>query len=208
MFNIFSRLNTGGMTLNSQEIRNALYPGPVRKFLLKLAQQKDFVEATGGGVGDDRMGARELVLRFCAFAMTPFGEYHGADLDGFLSEAMRRINRMTKSQREALGNEFGLAMRRAFEIFGNYAFRKRSVGQTRRSPVNRALFEATAVKLLELNSSQISYIADNVEEFDKKYLKLFYDEEFVRSISLSTGSRYAIYTRFSKIGELFEDFLN
>lgn len=40
--NIFKRINTGGMRLSSQEIRNALYIGPSTELLRKLAVQKRF----------------------------------------------------------------------------------------------------------------------------------------------------------------------
>ncbi|MGC1279199.1 MAG: DUF262 domain-containing protein, partial [Xanthobacteraceae bacterium] len=36
MINIFKRINTGGVPLTGQEIRNALNKGPVREFLRTL----------------------------------------------------------------------------------------------------------------------------------------------------------------------------
>jgi Protein of unknown function DUF262 len=42
-FNIFSRINQGGLPLTAQEIRNAIYPGGWRKRVRKLAESGDFV---------------------------------------------------------------------------------------------------------------------------------------------------------------------
>ena len=63
MFNVFLRINTGGMTLNGQEIRHALHPGPVREYLKRLAESDEFIKATNGSVKPDRMADRECVLR-------------------------------------------------------------------------------------------------------------------------------------------------
>jgi hypothetical protein len=49
-FNIFKRINTGGMPLSSQEIRHALNQGPVTSYLKKLAHSQDFKQATYNGV--------------------------------------------------------------------------------------------------------------------------------------------------------------
>ena len=67
MINIFKRLNTGGVPLNGQEIRNALYKGPVRKFLAAMVESPTFQRATDGRVSDVRMDAQECILRFSAF---------------------------------------------------------------------------------------------------------------------------------------------
>jgi len=67
MFNIFNRINTGGLKLNYQEIRHALNKGPVRDFLLDLILTEEFKTATSESVSDDRMSARECALRFSAF---------------------------------------------------------------------------------------------------------------------------------------------
>ena len=47
MINIFKRLNTGGLPLKGQEIRNALYKGPVRNFLVSMVKSPAFQRATG-----------------------------------------------------------------------------------------------------------------------------------------------------------------
>ena len=93
MFNIFSRINTGGLTLNGQEIRHALNKGPARAFLETLAMSEPFLKATTGSVSDARMAGRECALRFLAFRMTIWSEYGTNDLDGFLNAAMQRLER-------------------------------------------------------------------------------------------------------------------
>ena len=91
-FNIFARINTGGMPLSAQELRHALTPGPARKILEDWSLGKEFKQATASGVRDERMADRELVLRFVAFRLTRYDLYQGGDFDQFLSEAMRRLN--------------------------------------------------------------------------------------------------------------------
>lgn len=39
---LFDRLNTGGIRLNPQELRNALYPGPFNALLIRLARSEPF----------------------------------------------------------------------------------------------------------------------------------------------------------------------
>ncbi|MET8140814.1 DUF262 domain-containing protein [Sphaerisporangium sp. NPDC005288] len=42
---LFDRLNTGGIKLNPQELRNALYPGPLNQTLIELARIEPFTRA-------------------------------------------------------------------------------------------------------------------------------------------------------------------
>ena len=46
VFNIFQRINTGGVQLNDQEIRQALYSGRGTELLKTLAERREFKEAT------------------------------------------------------------------------------------------------------------------------------------------------------------------
>jgi hypothetical protein len=52
MINIFRRINTGGVPLRPQEIRNALFKGPVRELLKEFASTPAFLSATTGSVSD------------------------------------------------------------------------------------------------------------------------------------------------------------
>ena len=90
MFNIFRRINTGGMMLNGQEIRNALHPGPIREYLEKLAETDEFLTATDHSIKTHRMADRECILRFLAFHVEPWERYSANDLDGYLGNTMKK----------------------------------------------------------------------------------------------------------------------
>ena len=145
MFNVFLRINTGGMTLNGQEIRHAVNPGPVREYLKGLAESKEFMKATGNSIRRIRMADRECVLRFLAFHVQHWEDYKSTDLDSYLGNVMKMLNAMSHERREALAVEFKGAMSGAYAIFGETTFRKPPTGNNRRRPINRALLESWSV---------------------------------------------------------------
>ena len=71
-FNIFARLNTGGMPLTHQELRHALVPGRARDVLREWASSDSFRRATDYSIKGDRMADREMVLRYIAFSTHGF----------------------------------------------------------------------------------------------------------------------------------------
>ncbi|HYO72355.1 MAG TPA: DUF262 domain-containing protein, partial [Archangium sp.] len=144
---LFKRINTGGLPLTSQEIRHALNQGPASKLLADLAREEVFIQATGGSLRAQRMADRECILRFFAFRLTSIEQYRSQDLDGFLNDAMRQMNKMEPTSLEELSRSFLRAMKAAQDIFGRYAFRKRTLANDRMNPINKALFETWSVNL-------------------------------------------------------------
>jgi hypothetical protein len=197
--NVFKRLNTGGLPLTSQEIRHALYQGQVTDLLATLAESKSFKEATDCSINDSRMAARELVLYFLAFAVFPYSAYKG-NMDKWLSNAMRVINLMPNLEQpkllkifdsqehipeiqvrtiEQLTQHFELAMARGVALFGKHTFRKSlSIEGSRRTPVNKALFETWGNILASLSQREFNILIKNQKRFEKIYhIVLMGDED-------------------------------
>ena len=207
-FNIFSRINTGGMPLKGQEIRHALNPGPVRDYLKTLAESREFVKATAGSISPNRMDDRACVLRFLAFHMAPWEEYSGRSLDGHLDAAMKKINAMGQDRRNPLAADFGKAMRAASRIFGDDAFRKRYVrDDDRRRQVSMPLFEAWSVQLARCSQERIDRLVERRDEVRERFMALLnQDPEFEKAISSSTGTPRRIRKRFAAIRDLVQEF--
>jgi hypothetical protein len=203
MFNIFNRINTGGLTLNAQEIRHALNKGPARNFLRDLAASRSFRRATGGSVSDDRMGGRECALRFVAFRLQPWSEYTANDMDGFLNAAMQRLNGLTPAQLAEIRADFERSMDRAYAIFGDDAFRKRYSPEAPRNPVSKALLEAWSVTLAALDDEEAVELTARKEATKDGFMDLLTeDREFETSVSYSTGSPKRVRKRFGAIEQL------
>jgi len=209
MFNIFSRINTGGLTLNGQEIRHALNKGPARAFLKELALSSAFVTATTGSVSDTRMAGRECALRFLAFRFTKWREYGTNDLDGFLNAAMQRINSLSKNELEGYRSDFERAMTTATAVFGNDAFRKRYDDNAPRSPISKALFETWTVTFAELDDRQRALLVERRHAVQAAFINLMLiDRDFEVAVSYSTGSPGRVHKRFRAIEELVADVLS
>ena len=204
MFNIFRRINTGGMTLNGQEIRNALHPGPVRDYLKQLADSEAFLKATDYSIKTDRMADRECVLRFIAFYIDSWVEYDANDLNGYLGQAMTKINNMDPGYRDVLAEDFEKAMDAAYRIFGREAFRKRcDRDDTHRRPVSKALFDAWSVELAGRDPQEIDGLVAKREQIIDRFISLMNEgSDFDRAISYSTGTPQRVKKRFHAIAQL------
>lgn len=207
MFNVFARLNTGGEPLTRQEIRHALIPGRARTFLKELGESDHFRQATGRSVVGDRMADREMALRFLAFRLTSPEEYRQGDFDGFLADAMHRINRLGPQEEKRLSDDFARAMTTARRIFGGHAFRKLRHGQQRKLPINKALFESVSVNLAALSAKDCDRLTEARESVMLGLTDLMEDQEFERCISVATGDPKRVHRRFEAIRRLFKDVL-
>ena len=203
MFNIFHRINTGGAALRGQEIRHALHPGPVREYLKDLSCSVEFLAATNGSVSPTRMADRECVLRFLAFHIDPWEEYTSNDLDGYLGEAMAKINCMEESEHDQIASVFKAAMDAALAIFGEQAFRKPPTDKGKKRPISKALFETWSIGLARCSEIEQRRLARRKQGIVNQFRELLADDhEFDRAISYSTGTPKRVLKRFRTIDEL------
>lgn len=210
-FNIFKRINTGGLPLSLQEIRHALNIGKSTELLKKLAGSREFKEATAYRNFNQRMIDREFILRFLAFVIHPYTEYKATEFDSFLSEVMAEINMMSDQEINDLELKFIKAMTTAHKIFGNDAFRKRSRPDAPRSPINKALFESWSVNFSKLSSEQIETLIERKDKLKEGFIRLMNDREveprFETSISVGTGDTRKVKRRFNAIEKLIQEVL-
>jgi hypothetical protein len=202
-FNVFARINTGGVALSAQELRHAITPGPARKVLEDWAMLPEFIEATAGSVKPSRMDDREMVLRFLAFYDGGHKQYKTPDMDGFLISAMKRMNNESKQELAKARTKFKQAMIAAYDIFGNDAFRKRFDSTASRMPINKALFEAISASLGSLTQNQIEQLIAHKQTVKKNFVALCNRRDFESSISQGTGDIKKVNRRFTDINTLF-----
>lgn len=201
-FNIFARINTGGLPLTHQELRHAMVPGRARRVLFDWTQLSSFQDAVDHSIKSDRMYDREMILRFLAFRLTPQSEYRGSDLNGFLLEAMQSINDLSTEELELHKEAFETAMHAARDIFENDAFRKRFRKDAGRMPINKALFDAVSVGLSRMSQEQLNRLIERRTQVVNGFIELMTDSAFVNSISSSTGTQRQVQKRFDDIDRL------
>lgn len=206
-FNIFARINTGGVSLSAQELRHAITPGKARDILLQWSALKEFKQATDGSIKAIRMDDREVVLRFLAFYMAGLEAYRQPDMDGFLIRAMKIINETSDVELNNVRQQFISAMSAAQAIFGLYAFRKRFTRGAPRLPINKALFEAVSVSLARLDQKQIALLLANKDAVQDRIIGLCNDRSFEAAISQGTGDIRKVNRRFAGVSQALKEVL-
>ncbi|ACB35219.1 protein of unknown function DUF262 [Leptothrix cholodnii SP-6] len=135
-FDLFERLNTGGVLLTNQEIRNCIFRGKLNDHLKKLSKQANFIESIRLKPSDASNGAaEELVLRFFAYleCYQQFDHSVKDFLNGYMKE---RASKPLKHQSVTLFNQ-------TFDLIGAALPDGIVRGNRAVTPIN--LFEAVAV---------------------------------------------------------------
>ncbi len=203
-YNIFKRINTGGLELEPQEIRHALYQGFATRYLRELANLEEFKQATGYSVKTDRMLDREFVLRFLTFYVLGVSEYKGS-IDLFLNAGMEMLNRseFKATDAEYMKKVFIRVLNVSWEIFGKFAFR-RMPDLYKRRPISKALFETWTCVLAECSGDELDSLVERKEELVEKYsVMCSEDGEFIDSIG--SGKVSSVKKRFEKIEILIKE---
>lgn len=202
-FNIFKRINTGGLILEPQEIRNALYQGQASMFLLKMSQSAEFRKATDYSIKPDRMLDREFCLRFVCFTQLDIEKEYTV-LDEFLNKGMEYLSVVDAQTLNQVYFEFEYVMKVSNELFGKFAFRRLNT-EERRGPVNKSLFESWSLIILGLDDNDINSLKNQKDILRKNFTTLCDDYDFQNTIRAS--DKTSVKSRISKIQKMVNELL-
>ena len=127
----FERLNTGGVDLSQQEVRNCLYHGKFNSLLLELARYPMFADAWGIPTDDNspkllennlykKMEDAELVLRFFALRNV---DHFRRGMEGFLDLYMMKSLNFSDEDINFLKNIFLQTINLAHDIYEEHLFK-------------------------------------------------------------------------------------
>lgn len=202
-FNIFKRINTGGLTLEPQEIRNALFQGQSTEFLQECSRLDCFIKATAGSIKSERMLDREFVLRYVSFCYLDLQLYNG-NIDEFLNEGMKYLNHAEKEDITKIKKEFIFVMEAIFAVMGKNSFRK-ICEDGRRRPINKVIFESWCYVFRKLTPEKVEQLEKNKEKVKEKYMRLCSSQDYL--YLLKVPDKKALYARIRAVDELIHKFI-
>ncbi len=206
-YSIFRRINTGGLVLTDQEIRNAMAKPAIRTYLEGLASY-EYLKKT---IGDQsrRMVDQELVLRYLAFQFMDY-EQTKKNISTFLDEMINKLKKSSSAELDSYRESFQRAIYRCWQIFGAVAFEKRTNDQnTRRRRKNSTLFEVWTNALAALSESEMETLYERREELIQKDLDMMTkDNDYFKSITYSTQKKDHFRIRRDKVAQIIMEVLH
>jgi hypothetical protein len=214
---VFERLNTGGQTLNPQELRNCLYAGRFNDKLTVLSGNEIFteiwdipsyaenVDAHGFAAPVlrenplyKRMLDCQIVLRF--FALRETSKIKGS-IRSMLDDCMERSQGISQEEAEALGVQYLEVLQVARQIFGKHTFRFKN--QKGKWTVSVPLYDGIMVAISRLLNEKDRLIA-NKAEIMRRVEKLLEDPKAYEVIVGRPNTAQAIRDRLRMLTEALQ----
>ena len=204
LYDIFYRLNSGSVSLSTQELRQSLIPGNFANYLLVITNARQPIHDVMNIDGPDRRFRDiENILRIISFVKFP-KRYNG-NLKKFLDDSMKTISDnwiVEKTEVDSLYSKINDAIGLLCNMFGEYkAIGRKYEGDNMLSRFNKVLFEVELFFFLHLDASVEVY----KESFINNLKKLCNEDAAFRdSIESSTKSMENYRVRYAK----FQDMIN
>lgn len=215
-YDIFERLNSGSVKLESHELRNAIYRGPFNDMCKKLSENESFrlllqipLDNPENNAKVKKMEDVEYVLRFFSLINDNYKNYKKTavkQFKDFLSENLDRFNTFGQETLDEYAQLFDETMRAIFNIFGKLAFAKYKFDEDKgelikQSNFNVAVYDALAIAFASevvINKSKL--IGDEAQKFKD----LFKDSSFYESVSGSYLDSSKIIYRIDTARDIFK----
>lgn len=190
-YDLFERLNTGGVILHPQEIRNCVYLGKFKDFLNECSKNRDFLNVVKMTEKAERTGNKEeLILKF--FAYYEDREKFVHSVKEFLNDYMAK---KTKSFPEL--SQYKELFDRTFQLLDN-SLPDGIVRGNRKNITPLILFEAVSIGVADLISNNEDHLIQpgRLEE-------VLNNEDLKRLTTGATNSRNKLIERI----EFVKDYL-
>ncbi|MBI6571445.1 hypothetical protein B0A91_18620 [Pseudomonas syringae] len=212
-YDVFDRLNTGGVKANEMEVRNAVFRGPFTDALHKLSRHPEFckaweipidpIEAQSNPIYQ-KMIDLSIVLRFFALSDP---EKMDTTFKDFLGEFMEERNKLYVATPELAARDaerFERAVLNSINVFGTNSFRNPS--KMMKGPPSLPIAEAIMIGLSDYDPALIT--EEIAKEIKSDFSNLCNDPDFLKSISSGTNGKGAIKTRINKARAMFRSHIN
>ncbi len=188
---IFERLNTGGINLNPQEIRVALYHGELAKVLVEFNKDPNWRFLYGGK--SNRLKDLEMILRFFAFYYS--GDEYSIPMKDFLNKYMSKNRNLRCQNKDELKGVF----------YKTTSFLKNYVGDQAFKPfgsLNAAVLDSVMTGVAKrIERGPI----ENRDEVKNKLLGLFKNNAYLEAVNTGTSKESKVKTRQKLALEAFAD---
>lgn len=189
VFEIFSRLNTGGVNLTNQEIRACLYYSDFFR-MLSILNQNSIWRNFYGRPEDGKFKDIEIILR--CFALLCDGENYSGSMNKFINRFAKRAMSFSAQEVEYCKNLFISFLTACEEISrGQFA--------TKKGELNAALFDCVFAVVAEEYYNNKTLITGKIQEDRISALKA--DPEFEEAITHSTSHTKMVAKRLVKARE-------
>lgn len=194
LYHIFSRLNSSGLKLTAQEIRCALYHGPLMQLLKELNDNPTWRAIYGRQ--SSRLKDQELILRYLAFTLEP--EHYERPMAEFLNKFSARHKGDTQEFYVRAAQAFSRAIQLAWVALEEKAFRPER-------GINAAVFDSVMVGLTKL----LEIVPDpDSKGVRRRYQELLQDKDYQGATSKATADEASVRTRMKKAVAFLTDSLD
>ncbi|HEX7638618.1 MAG TPA: DUF262 domain-containing protein [Burkholderiaceae bacterium] len=192
MYEVFNRLNTGGVNLKPQEIRTSMYHSAFYEMLYKLNGDERLRRLFGNNEPDLHMKDVEILLR--AFALLLDSESYAPSMVKFLNIVSRKARKHTADENSYLATLFGSFLDACGALQPNAFLNKRS------GRFNVGLFEAVFVATCDVALKERRRVAGNLSE--ERLAALEVDPAFVQASLEGTTQTKNVRERLNRAREI------
>src|SRR6266704_640244 len=191
IYMLFERLNTGGTLLQPQEMRVALFRGPLMELLRDLNETSAWRALYGPP--SKRLKDQELILRF--FALLHMGASYERPMKEFLNTYAGQNRQLNLQNGDELRSECIQTTTAILENIGPNAFRLAS------AQVNAALLDSFMVGIADrLRSGPIT----DKDAARAAYEQLVADDEYLAAVQRSTADEDRVTLRLARARAAFQ----
>lgn len=186
LFQVFERINTGGRTLTSQEIRNCVYQGPFNTALIKMNEDHNWRILYGVIPTDTRMRDIEFILRYFALQSDLIlGKVDGkVSLKKFLNEQMAAFNSKSIEDIDSMVTRFQTCVLALKGAFGEEVFMNVSEKEIPIQKFHPTVFDSIVIATDIAISRGVDI--SNIEDIKLRRIKLLKNVDFKKYIRNET----------------------